>query len=536
MTSDLEEQKKVLLPILQRAEEIQALEPRMAYYCRLYAIKRGLELPQPTKEISGLIKATFLQCEKDKPAVKPDEEADRMYCENFALNVFKRADKVDRAGRADMNTCKAYYAAAIFLQVLEQFLKPGEELEYAAPDLLLKTRYALWRAAEIRKALREGRQPAPPPEAGSDMADGSAPGVAGADMFSGPSYEQSMPGKQQGMPPGDVPASNLDSIESATDDFLSLPKPPSTIPPAGSTGLLAPAAAAAGLRFRPGSRVWCCAPGSEGGAPEEGTVGLVLSPEGGPGGQAVYKVALRDRLEELCDSQMAPAVTAGARILYVASFGDPPVAGSVIAAKVDSWPCMYLLQLDTGRTLDTDAAHISQAEASGSSQGQPSGGYPGVDGGYQLPVAPPLVDPVTPAAAAAVPHSPPAVQQHQQRPPAAPIAPPPPAAAATGGSPYPSHQQPQRQQQHSGSPYRGGAQQPAAAAPAHAAAAAAAAAPAYQMPVLPPPGSFQPSGAAVSEAQKWAKFAVSSLGHDDVTGAVKFLADALRLLTQPSGK
>jgi hypothetical protein len=36
-------------------------------------------------------------------------------------------------------------------------------------------------------------------------------------------------------------------------------------------------------------------------------------------------------------------------------------------------PCMYLLQLDTGRTLDTDAAHISQAEAAGSTQGQPTG-------------------------------------------------------------------------------------------------------------------------------------------------------------------
>jgi vacuolar protein sorting-associated protein VTA1 len=85
--------------------------------CCFVALCQALELPKPTKEISGLIKATFAQCEKDKPAVKPDEEADRMYCENFALNVFRRADKVDRAGRADMNTCKAYYAAAIFLQV-----------------------------------------------------------------------------------------------------------------------------------------------------------------------------------------------------------------------------------------------------------------------------------------------------------------------------------------------------------------------------------------------------------------------------------
>ena len=35
---------------------------------------------------------------------------------------------------------------------------------------------------------------------------------------------------------------------------------------------------------------------------------------------------------------------------------------------------MYLLQLDTGRTLDTDAAHVMAAEAAaGGSQGQPTG-------------------------------------------------------------------------------------------------------------------------------------------------------------------
>jgi hypothetical protein len=51
----------------------------------------------------------------------------------------------------------------------------------------------------------------------------------------------------------------------------------------------------------------------------------------------LLQVALRDRLDELADSQMAPAVTAGARVLYVASYGESPVGGSVIAAKVDTW-------------------------------------------------------------------------------------------------------------------------------------------------------------------------------------------------------
>eukprot|EP00878_Enallax_costatus_P002726 GHUV01002915.1.p1 GENE.GHUV01002915.1~~GHUV01002915.1.p1 ORF type:complete len:286 (+),score=107.16 GHUV01002915.1:222-1079(+) len=285
MAADLEEQKKLLLPILQRAEEIQPVEPRMAYYCRLYAIKKGLEIPKPTKEISGLIKATFLQCERDKPQIQPNAAQDRLYCENFALNVFRRADKVDRAGRADMNTCKAFYAAAIFLQVLDQFLDPGDDPEVVCPDLLEKTRYALWRAAEIRKALRDGRTPAPPPDIAAGAAAGAAQAAAaGGDPFAGPAYEpsthddyQQQPSPQQQQPPPGGPI--LDSITSSTDEFLDLPKPPTTVPPEGSLGLLPPAAAA-GPRFRPGSRVWC----GVGDAPEEGTVGMIISPAGGPGG------------------------------------------------------------------------------------------------------------------------------------------------------------------------------------------------------------------------------------------------------------
>ena len=74
---------------------------------------------------------------------------------------------------------------------------------------------------------------------------------------------------------------------SSTEEFLSLPRPPSTIPPAGSVGLVE-AAAAAGPRFRPGSAVWVV-PGS-GGEPLKGTVGQMVSPNGAVGGQALYKV------------------------------------------------------------------------------------------------------------------------------------------------------------------------------------------------------------------------------------------------------
>ena len=49
---------------------------------------------------------------------------------------------------------------------------------------------------------------------------------------------------------------------------------------------------------------------------------------------------------------------------------------------------------------------------------------------------------------------------------------------------------------------------------------------------LATPG-FKPSLSAISEAQKQAKYAASSLGFEDVNTAVKQLTDALKLLTQP---
>lgn len=51
----------------------------------------------------------------------------------------------------------------------------------------------------------------------------------------------------------------------------------------------------------------------------------------------VSQVALRDRLEELTDSQLAPAVAAGGRVAYVPAYGDRPVPATVIAANIEQW-------------------------------------------------------------------------------------------------------------------------------------------------------------------------------------------------------
>ncbi|KAM0917597.1 hypothetical protein ACQ4PT_009105 [Festuca glaucescens] len=100
------EPAKGLLPYLQRADELQKHEPLVAYYCRLYAMEKGLVIPPKdrTKMTNSILVSLINQLEK-----------------------------------------------------LEQ-----------------KQKYAIWKAAEIRKALKEGRKPeAGPPGGDKDEAPDS---------------------------------------------------------------------------------------------------------------------------------------------------------------------------------------------------------------------------------------------------------------------------------------------------------------------------------------------------------------------------
>ncbi|KAM0941605.1 putative vacuolar protein sorting-associated protein Vta1 [Dioscorea sansibarensis] len=168
------EPAKLLLPYLQRADELQKHEPLVAYYCRLYAMEKGMKIPQKerTKTTNALLVSLMSQLEKDKKSLTlgPD---DNLYVEGFAANVFAKADKQDRAGRADLNTAKTFYAASIFYEILSQF---GE----LQPDIEQKQKYAIWKAADIRKALKEGRKPEPgPPGGDKDLSiDASSPSNA----------------------------------------------------------------------------------------------------------------------------------------------------------------------------------------------------------------------------------------------------------------------------------------------------------------------------------------------------------------------
>ncbi|KAG1680210.1 hypothetical protein FOA52_000324 [Chlamydomonas sp. UWO 241] len=544
---DLEEQKRALLPYMQRAQEMQKADPKLAYYCRMYAVEQAFKFDKRAPAINDLVSAALGQMEKDKPSLGLDKAADRYHCEGVALKIFANADKADRAGKATIATAKAYLAASYFLDVLNHF-------EPVDGDILEKQKWSFWRAAEIRKAIREGRDPLPP--AGSDVSTAGEGGLGG------------------GQGAGGGGSGGADD----SDAFLDLPAAPAVPPGAahsssgggfggwGGSGGVSISAARVGPdytapqpgppRFRPGSQVLYMAEGNEGGEPEPGTVGQVLPP--GPDGWARYKVGLRDRLEEGAETRLAPRLAEGDVVLVLA----PRIGGGSVGTPAHTvlmndmaWPPTYLVRMPDGSEQAAAAEQLSLAlpegmatrapppaqpmqptgsvsppmgsmqhggggGGRGGEYGQPAhgGGGSGGDGGYGPP---PPVGAYSSAPYSPQPYAPP--PQHQAPPPQH-QAPPP-----------QHHAPPQHQAPPPARPTQ--AYAPAAPPPAHAPAHTDAPPPAHAGQLVPElsasiPKGHKPSLQAVLDAQKNAKYAVSSLNFEDVDAAVKYLKAAIRALTQ----
>ena len=155
---------KALQPFLQRAEELKGADPKVAYYCRVFAMEEGLKVSGKSNELVSVLGSLMETLERTKPdagLVSPEE--DSAYCENFALRIFAKADALDRrdgSERTAAKTAKMLYVASVFFEILHQF--PGAVDE----DTLAKQRYAAWRAGELSACAREGKTPPPPPSAG----------------------------------------------------------------------------------------------------------------------------------------------------------------------------------------------------------------------------------------------------------------------------------------------------------------------------------------------------------------------------------
>jgi vacuolar protein sorting-associated protein VTA1 len=215
---------KKIQPVVRRAEELDRdkVNPEsriVAYYCRQYAVHTGIPLAGSSAGAKTCLGHLLEQLEGEKEAMSQfTREEAAFLCRKFATDIFDKADFEDREGKANKNTAKTFYAAATFLQILEQFYSPdaAESADNRARDRK-KILYAKWKATDILNALKEGREPTP----GAYDPDEDAPG----------SEEEAE--DEEGKP--------ADKTDDQTNGHEALPPAAPFVPPAAPTTRIVPA-------------------------------------------------------------------------------------------------------------------------------------------------------------------------------------------------------------------------------------------------------------------------------------------------------
>ena len=155
---------KKITQYVRRAEELIPDETRpeshlVAYYCRQYSIQIGTPLATgPDCEVALATIVDAIDADKDAMVKFTKEEA-YTTCRSLAMEVFDKADAEDRAGETGKETATNFYVAASYLDVLKYFTEEdGGRGEEAAIEEEKKSLYAKWRATDILKAIKDGRE------------------------------------------------------------------------------------------------------------------------------------------------------------------------------------------------------------------------------------------------------------------------------------------------------------------------------------------------------------------------------------------
>lgn len=126
---------KNLTTYIKRAEELEKeaqtsgnIEPAIvAYFCRVFAMQKGIALHLPQNENQYLYQ--LISEVESSPHAGMSSAEGKPVCEQFALRVFGIADSEDRsAGGSTMGTARTFYAAAAFLDILDQFGEVDEDV------------------------------------------------------------------------------------------------------------------------------------------------------------------------------------------------------------------------------------------------------------------------------------------------------------------------------------------------------------------------------------------------------------------------
>ncbi|CAG2107758.1 unnamed protein product [Medioppia subpectinata] len=138
------------------ASDLEKMDPTIGYWCRFYCVQTGLKIDSKSKEAEKKLR-------HENEAVT-NEMVGQAHVENYALNMFNKADTDDREGSANKNTSRLFLISSHLFDVLSVFGEVPEEVTK-------RCKYAKWKAIYISRCLKNGETPVPGPVAGTDAED-----------------------------------------------------------------------------------------------------------------------------------------------------------------------------------------------------------------------------------------------------------------------------------------------------------------------------------------------------------------------------
>lgn len=213
---------------LKAAQEHDARDVVVSYWCRFYAVQLGLKIktnqPDETKLFIAIME--WLEVQKRDHAENEailNETVAQAHIENYAYKLFDFADAQDRASNYGKNVVKAFYTAGLMFDVLETFgdNQLSEENQH-------KRKYCKWKAAYIHNCLKNGETPVPGPMKSEE--EDELAGLTGGDVAPPPQNDSQPPTPSASIgfsnPNFDTNPSPTSSIPSIGDVVAKMPTPP----------------------------------------------------------------------------------------------------------------------------------------------------------------------------------------------------------------------------------------------------------------------------------------------------------------------
>lgn len=234
---------KAINSFLKLAKEYDKRDLTIAYFCRMYAVQKGIKLDSKSQDCKIFLFGLMDQLENVKKELiaAGDESVSndivaQAHLETKTINLFTWADTEDRKGVFNKNVTKAFYSTSLLFEVLTQFGEQNDECK-------VMQRYSKWKATYLHKCLQTGETPQPGPQ-GSGFEDdlggiNNAMGLpnipSGSDQnpstSSGDQY-QYPPANPPAQPPAQPP-SNIPENTRSPETFST----PSHIPAAASSDI-----------------------------------------------------------------------------------------------------------------------------------------------------------------------------------------------------------------------------------------------------------------------------------------------------------